>query len=123
MPRATRIEAGKLRHRISICDPDLSQDASGAVATDSGAPFADVWASIESLAGKELYTAQQTVSEVTHRIVIRWRRGIVARQFIRFAGRFFLIQAVSNPDEKKHLLALLCIERNDSARFSGGIAS
>ena len=119
MPIDTRIQAGQLRHRISIVRPNLTQDSFGGTQIGDDSLFADrVPASIETLTGRELYAAQQKVSEVTHRITIRWMRGIVAKMNVSWAdeSKFFQIQAVENPDGRHKLLHLLCIERDDSAR-------
>lgn len=122
MPNTT-IEAGKIRRRIQIVEPTLTRDSAGGTAIDEGTPFLTAWASVEALTGRELYAAQQKVSEVTHRIVIRYRDGIKANQNVWFHDREFQIQAVENPDEGRKLLILLCIERGDSAREEGGDAS
>ena len=122
MPSATRIEAGKLRHRIQLVQPTLVQDASGGIEEDQASIFATVWASIEALAGRELYAAQQKVSDVTHKITIRYMTGITAKLNVRFGNREFQIQAVENPDERTKVLNLLCLERDSSAREQGGSA-
>jgi SPP1 family predicted phage head-tail adaptor len=120
MPESTRLAAGKLRHRITILRPNLKQDTFGGWKNDDGSVFAaSVPAAIETLTGRELYTAQQKVSEVTHRITIRWQKGIQAKMKIVWfdeVDRFFDIQAPENPDGRHKLLHLLCIERNDSVR-------
>lgn len=120
MKLKSRIKAGDLVHQIKIVDLTLQQDSFGGVAIDSATPFATVWAAVESLSGRELYTAQQKVSEVTHRITIRWMEGITAKQNVWFDDRQFQIEAIENPDERNIVLYLLCIERNDSAREQGG---
>lgn len=123
MPYGTRIDAGKLRHPIKIMDLTNKQDKFGDTAIDVGTPFATVWASVESLTGRELFAAQQRISEVTHKITMRWLDGVKANQMIYFDDRQFQIQAVQNPDERHKMLILLCIERDDSAREEGGSAA
>ena len=79
----------------------------------------DIPAKIETLSGRELYAAQQKVSQVTHRITIRWQQGILAKMNVGWfdeRDRFFQIEAVENPDGVHHRLDLLCIERDDSQR-------
>ena len=115
------LEAGKLRHRITILRMNLTQDSFGGFQQGDNSVFAqDVPAAIETLSGRELYAAQQKVSEVTHKITIRWQPGIKAKMnvlwFDEDFNRFFQIQAVENPDGVHVRLELLCIERNDSAR-------
>jgi SPP1 family predicted phage head-tail adaptor len=120
MPLNSRIYAGQLRQQIKIVDLTNSQDSFGGVAIDSATPFATVWAKVDPLSGRELYAAQQKVSEVTHRITIRWMPGITAKQNVWFGDRQFQIQAVENPEELNKILYLLCVERDRSAREQGG---
>jgi SPP1 family predicted phage head-tail adaptor len=117
---STVLQAGKLRHIISILRQNLTQDSfGGTVIGDDTVLFASVPAVIETLTGRELYSAQQKVSEVTHRITIRWQPGIRANMNVQWfdeIDRFFQIQDVQNPDGVHVLLHLMCIERNDSSR-------
>lgn len=122
MASNTRIRAGELRHRIQLVKPTLVQDASGGIEEDQASVTATVWASVEALTGRELYAAQQKVSEVTHKITIRYMSGITAKLNVRFDNREFQIEAVQNPDERRKMLLLLCIERDSSAREQGGSA-
>ncbi len=119
MSASTTIQAGKLRHRISILRANLTQDSFGGWQIGDDSIFAaNVPAAIETLTGRELYAAQQKVSEVTHRITIRWQPGILAKMNVAWPDedRFFQIQVPENPDGRHKVLNLLCIERDDSAR-------
>jgi SPP1 family predicted phage head-tail adaptor len=116
------IRAGKLRHRISIVTQTLVQDSFGGTSILDTELFVSARASIEALTGKELITAQQKVSEVTHRVTIRFRRGILAKMNVQYVDakdnnrlRMFQIEAIENPNEESKMLSLLCIERDDSA--------
>lgn len=77
--------------------------------------FAAAWARIEALSGRELIAAQQKVSDVTHKITIRYQEGILASMNVWYDGRQFQIQAVENPEERNRYLFLLCVERANSA--------
>jgi len=122
MPPNTALQAGKLRHRVEIVTPDAQQDSAGGWVIDQTSLFLTVWASVEALSGRELYAAQQQVSEVTHKIVIRWRTGILSSMCVLFEDRFFQIMAILNPDGRHKLLILLCKERDLSALEGGGTA-
>lgn len=102
--------------------PSLAQDTAGGWQIDKNNLFATVWAKVEALTGRELEAAQQKVSEVTHRITIRWLAGVKSNMNVWFDNRQFQIQDVENPDERHKLLMLLCIERDDSAQEQGGSA-
>lgn len=120
MPLSDRIAAGKLRHRISILEQSSRQDSTGGwTPIDSSILLDSVPASIEALTGRELFSAQQKVSEVTHRITMRFAFGVEAKQYVRWfdeRDRFFQIEAIENPDGRRKVLFLLCVERDDSAR-------
>lgn len=122
MSTRTRIKSGEFRHRIIIVKPTLAQDTAGGWQIDSENTVATVWAKIEALTGRELQAAQQKVSEVTHKITIRWFPGIVASMNIWFAKRQFQIQDVQNPDEVHKMLELLCLERDSSKNETAGSA-
>jgi SPP1 family predicted phage head-tail adaptor len=117
---STTIAAGELRHRISILRMNVTQDSFGGWQIGDDSIFsADVPAKIETLTGRELYAAQQKVSEVTHKITIRWQPGILAKMNVLWSdegNRFFQIEDRQDPDGRRIRLELLCIERDDSAR-------
>jgi SPP1 family predicted phage head-tail adaptor len=117
---SSRIHAGRLRHQIQIVDLVLSQDSFGGSAIDNATPFATVWAEVLDLSGRELEAAQQKVSEVTHRITLRYIPGVKAKQNVWFDDRQFQIEDVQDPDQRKKILYLLCIERDSSSREQGG---
>lgn len=108
----TIAQANTTEDRFGGSDPSLA--GSTQVAT--------VRAKIEALTLRELYAAQQKISEVTHRVTIRWMDGIAAGMLVWFHGRQFQIQNVNNVDERNVRLELLCLERDDSAREEGASA-
>jgi SPP1 family predicted phage head-tail adaptor len=101
-------------------DLTLRQDSSGGVDPSLATQFLETYAAVETLTGRQLFAAQQEVSEVTHKITMRWAPGIVSRQVIFWDDRYFDIQAVQDPDGRRKMLELLCIERNDSRNIQGG---
>jgi SPP1 family predicted phage head-tail adaptor len=101
-------------------DLTLAQDASGGVDPTLATPFLETWAAVDTLSGRQLVAAQQEVSEVSHKITMRWSPGIVSSQVIFWDDRYFDIQAVQDPDGLRVMLQLLCMERNDSETLEGG---
>lgn len=118
----THIAAGDLRHVIQIGDVDPQQDSGGATVVDNVTTYTTQRASVETLQGKELFAAQQSNSQVTHKITMRWFPGIVSRQKVWFDGRQYDIESVQNPDGRRKMLVLMCIERNDSVNLAAGSA-
>lgn len=89
------MEAGKLRHRVTIQRQTSVQDPStGAMATS----WADVWtrvpAGVEPLSAREFIQSQAGQSEVTARITIRYREGLDATMRITHRGKVYNIEGV-----------------------------
>lgn len=70
------MQAGRLRHRITLQVPVAEQDSFGEPITIWQDWAESVPAAIEPLNGREFYAAQQEQSDVTTRIRIRWRPGV-----------------------------------------------
>lgn len=122
---STRLKAGSLRHRIDLVAPTNAQDSTGGVSLADNVVYANVWAAIEALTGKDNLAVGEFVSQTTHKVTIRYIPGVTARMQVWFSGRQWQIQAVLNPDERTKMLVLLCLEINDSAQQktaqSGGL--
>jgi SPP1 family predicted phage head-tail adaptor len=113
------INGTNFRWRIKLLQPTRTKDSAGSVNEDDATVFAEVWAAVEALSatafGKKVYSSQQEVSEVTHRVTIRYLPGVKSSMNVGFRDRVFKIQAIVDPDEQQKVLFLLCMERNDSA--------
>ncbi len=117
------LQTGKLRHRIQISALNNANqyDTSGGWTTSGQTVIYTTWASIEALSAMEKFAAHEFVSQVTHQVIIRHPRGalvpgINAGMQVLFNGRTFQIEGVLNPDERKKMLMLMCIEINDSTQ-------
>jgi head-tail adaptor len=121
------IEAGRLRDRITISAPATavngSQDAYGEIISAANPPIIaeNVPAMIEFVGGKQVYTAETYMSQVTHRVTIRWMPGLLPQQGVTFTdqeGRLRQLQImfVDNPDQRNRMLILNCLERDLSVR-------
>lgn len=90
------IRAGTLRHRVTLQkrvytrDPDTGEKLLG------WEDVAKVYASISDSSAKELMVAQAAQSEVTGRIVIRYRSGVDASMRILYRNQVFNIQGVQH---------------------------
>lgn len=104
------VRAGRMRFRITI---QSKTDAKGSAGQPIGtwATFKTVWAGIDPLKGKELFTAQAT--EAAHEVVfnIRYLSGVTVKQRISWDSRTFDIQSVVNVGERNKELMLYCRER------------
>lgn len=129
MALPTRINIGKLRHRIQLVKPyGAAQDSTGGLALASTSPVVTLWGSVDAITATEGLANDAFVSTVTHRIVIRYRGPrqaipitIAANDQIYFAKRAFQVLGVMNPDEKTKLLHILCVEINEGVQQSPAI--
>lgn len=71
-----KLNAGRLRHRVRIEAPTRTQDPSTGAMTTTWQPLATVAASIEPLSVKDYIAGQQLKSQVSTRIVMRYRDDI-----------------------------------------------
>ena len=70
-----------------------------------------VWASIEPIQGREYVLLQNTQSELTTRIQIRYRPGIKPSMRALYGSRVFDIQSVIDYEERHIDLQLMCVEK------------
>lgn len=95
-------------------NPDGSKPDPFAFATGVPASITGLWATTQAVK-----LAQQVVTELTHKIIIRYMPGLRSRMFILYddpdadSPRRFDIDKIIDPDEKKVELEILAIERDD----------
>lgn len=82
------MRAGKLRHRIDIQVKDVPRDpVTGAFGEEQ---WVTKWekcpASVEPLSSRDFISAKAEQSEITKRIVIRYRPGVLATMRILYRG-------------------------------------
>ncbi|MFJ3121045.1 phage head closure protein [Pseudomonas protegens] len=98
------MRAGKLRHRIDIQRPVVVRDPEDN--TELAVRWETVWercpASVEPLSAREFISAQAKQSEVTARIVVRYRPGLLPTMRIVHRGEIYNI-AGALPDNDSGL--------------------
>ena len=87
------MRAGKLRHRVTLQAPGLTQDPVSGEMVPGWTDFASVWASIEPLSARDFIAAQAGQSKITARIVVRYREGILPTMRILHRDKVYAIQA------------------------------
>ena len=102
------MRAGRLRHTISIQERVAVRDAFAGVSDQWTDVFTNMPASIEPLAGRELYSAQQHHSDVTVRIRVRHRDGILAAHRVLHRGQVYYVLYVVHVDLGNRELHLMC---------------
>ncbi len=110
---ATKIGAGRLRHRLDLqARSPIGDGGGGQIGDPWAAPVtvATVWGNITPLRGDERLRAMKLESRVTHRIAIRFRPGVTADMRLAFGARVFNIRTVVDVEERRQMLELLCDE-------------
>ena len=109
-------QTGELRYKVDIVQPDASTGDGYDEDAEDTFVLSRVWANVEDLAGIELVRAQLLADKATHRVTIRYRDQIQAKQHVLFQGRTFRIAAVLDAATsgcgfpRKTWLHLLCVE-------------
>ena len=68
------------------------------------------WAAIWPVSAKEIKSDSQIMGVVSHRVRIRYRKGIDNTFRVNFNNRYFNVVSVINPDEDREWLDLMCNE-------------
>ena len=90
------MQPGKLRNRLTIqLRTTITPDSFGAD-TAAWTDLVTVWGSVEPLSGDEAIAARQVMSDVTHRIRLRFRHGVGPRN--RIIWRLYPFTAVAATD-------------------------
>jgi len=88
------MQAGLLRHLVVIEKYVETRDPTGGV-IKTYSEFAQAWASIQPMLGREHYTEQRVSTEQTHRINMRYIPGVESTMRLTHNGRIFEI--IGNP--------------------------
>lgn len=91
--------AYRLRQRITIEQPGLTQDPVTGEMVSGWSVFADkVPASVEPLSARDFIAAQANQSEITARIVIRYRPGVLPTMRVIHRSKIYNIEGPPLPD-------------------------
>lgn len=109
------IDAGKYRQRLTLQTHDGAKDAFGAPDRSDG-HWVDgdtVWASVDPLSGRDIWQAAQEQWEVTHKIRMRYRRGVTPDMRLKMGTRTFRIVSVIDWEERHESLLIMAKELVD----------
>lgn len=101
------IEAGKLRHKVSVQKLNMTEREGGGYDTE-WETFANPYAWIKPISGTESLFGMQLQDSITHDIVIRYKasRAITPEHRIKFGDRLFNIRSVINVEERDRWLQI-----------------
>ena len=100
---------GGLKKRITLQSPIKTIDVMGG-STVTWKNEMTVWAAIWSTLSSEAVRSGQLTLEITHRIRIRYRADVKGSWRASYAGRYFSIVSIINPDMANRSIDLLCKE-------------
>ena len=106
------MEAGRLKHRITIQIPVKSKNDFDEV-IETFQDWVTVSASIEPNRGRMYFEAKQANSEVEGRIIMRYRSGVLPTMRVKYGDRVFKIISIIQPKENFKELNLLYKEELD----------
>lgn len=102
------MQAGRLRHRVTIEQVTETRDEFGGVETSWAALHSAVPAEIVPLSGREFIAAQSAQAGVTARITVRFMAGLTPKMRIKHGSDIYNIEAVlPDPTLRRHL-TLMC---------------
>jgi len=105
----TKVNAGKLRCRVIIQIIQKVPDGYGSF-IETWTDQDTVYAAIIPLRGVELLAAQKEQSEITTKIIIRYRSKFLADYRFKYGNRYFYVETIINPEERNRSLELMCRE-------------
>jgi SPP1 family predicted phage head-tail adaptor len=111
------MQSGKLRYLVALEQKTSARDNFGAD-QELWNTVATIYAGFDTLSGQELFAAQKINADVTHKITLRYRAGIIAAMRINWTdttegrNRIFDIIAPMDPEQRRQMLTVLAIERN-----------
>ena len=102
---------GKLRHKVLIQADGGSRDAHNQItpswSTISGGT---VWANVEPLRGNSLYESEMVLTEISHKVTMRYLSTVTEQHRIVHDGRNLQIVHGINVEESNWMLECLCKE-------------
>ena len=103
------MRVGELRKRVTVQTETQSTDGAGGYIL-GWTTFANVWANIKPLTGREIFVASHLEGHVTHHVQMRYLSGVTSDMRLSYNSRLFNIQAVLNTDERNQWTELLVEE-------------
>jgi SPP1 family predicted phage head-tail adaptor len=111
------IEAGLLRHRVTIQQLVETRNAEGEPIS-SWTSLAVRWARIEPLSGREIFIAQQVQAQTTHKVLLRYYKGLAPGMRFQYMTRVFQITDVTSADEITDRMECMCTELSSRVLFT-----
>lgn len=106
------MRAGRLDQRVTIQSATVSVDSVGEP-VHSWATFAEVWAEVLPMTGREYLRAQSLNVAETIRITVRYLAGVNETMRVLHGSRTYHIRSVIDVESRQKTLELMCEAIND----------
>jgi len=106
-----RTDPGELRHLATYQRPVVTKDSLGQ-ARQGWEDVFTAYVAVRPLSAREIYYAQSTRSETTHRIALRWRPEVNSKGRFLYGDRVFNIYSVLNVDELNSEIVCMAVGAN-----------
>lgn len=100
------MRAGLLRQRVALQAPQKSRNGMGEQIV-TWQTVATIWASVQPLSGRELTSLRAELADVTARIRIRYRSGIMPEMRIVHGSAVYNIASIVDVDELRREIEIL----------------
>ncbi len=101
------MEAGRLTRRVTIQTATATRNSIGEEVR-SWSDVASVWGEIRPLSARELINAKAAMAQVTTRITIRYRAGMLPSMRLISGGTVYQITEIIDPGMRHEVLECLC---------------
>ena len=115
----TKNTCSRLRHRLTLQQKVDTADGAGGY-TKTWSDIVDLWAEIIPMTGadsalnkgggKKILFGGQVQSEISHKILLRYRDGVTAAMRLVYEDRIFNIRYVADTQESRETLVILAQE-------------
>jgi len=107
------VDFSKLRHRIGIHSPNIESENSMGEKTLSWGVWANLFAFVEPMRGREYAESQKLRAETTYRVTIRYIVGLKPDMRILYNGRTLEIMSILDTGERHEQIEIICFERSE----------
>lgn len=104
------MQAGKLRHRITVQEPQDAKSAGGG-RTQDWADVTTVWGSVRPATAREIEVGEKINMQLSHMVEVRWQDGVfLPERRFKFGNRYLEIIGGRNPEERDINALISCVE-------------
>lgn len=109
-----KVDIARLNKRITLQKPQSIANGWGITTESEYEGYMTLWASVNSLYGKEYWEAKQANMENTINITVRYQKALkdidTRKLRIKFDNKFYNIISADNPHYSNEYLTFKCIE-------------